>query len=100
MKRLNRKQLKKMLLKEFKMIGMGSMGTLGDAPLGMHGHGSDHGMDEDYLEPQADYGHHSAQGSLSPEDCCKAVLCLIECCDCQDTKAKIRQCCEDILSRC
>ena len=104
MSRLNRNQLKKLILKEFKMMGMGNMGALGDAPLGMgsrdHGHGSEHGMEEDFLgAPDHDYGSHSS-GSVSKEDCCKAVLCLIECCDCPKTKAKIRQCCEDILASC
>ena len=40
------------------------------------------------------------KGSVSKEDCCKAVLCLIECCDCPETKALLQECCEDILSRC
>ena len=43
--------------------------------------------------------HHS-HGGVSKEDCCKAVMCLIECCDCPETKSLLKQCCEDILSRC
>jgi len=94
MSTLNRKQLKKLLLKEFRMMGMAPMGAVGDAPLGMpmrHGH-------VDHIEPEV---HHSGHKSVvSKEDCCKAVLCLIECCDCPETKSLLRECCEDILSRC
>ena len=105
MSRLNRKQLKKLLLKEFKMMGMAPMGAVGDTPLGMHGHSSDYGMDEDYLAPAEHHGMHGVdhgghKGALSMEDCCKAVLCLIECCDCEITKQKIRECCEGILASC
>ena len=97
MSKLNRKQIRKMLLREFKMIGMGNMDTIGDAPMGM----SMHGHSSDYLEPEP-VSHSGAghQGSVSKEDCCRAVLCLIECCDCPETKALLKECCEDILSRC
>ena len=101
MSQLNRKALKRLILKEFKMIGMGSpdVGMAGHSPYAAH----DHGMEEDYMTPHhdtpsIDHGH--AGGSVSKEDCCKAVLCLIECCDCPETKAVLRECCEDILSRC
>ena len=100
MSKLNRNQLKRMILKEFKMLGMGDMGTIGSAPMGMpqHGH-EDYGMDEDYLAPEMDHGHAST-GSVSKEDCCKAILCLIECCSCPETKQKLKQCCDEILASC
>ena len=60
-----------------------------------HGH-DDHG-DMTMVISGGSSGH---QGAVSKEDCCKAVLCLIECCDCPKTKAKIRECCEEILSTC
>ena len=94
MAKLNRNQLKRLLLKEFKMMGM--------APMGQMMHGSAYDEDDHYDEydamPAHDGGGH--KGALSMEDCCKAVLCLIECCDCESTKAKIRQCCEEILGNC
>jgi len=98
MSTLNRKQLKKLLLKEFRMMGMAPMGAVGDAPLGMstsHGH-------HDYEKPAVHHDAHKSghEGSVSKEDCCKAVLCLIACCECPETKALLRECCEDILSRC
>ena len=93
MSKLNRKQLRKMLLREFRMIGMGSpdVGMVGHSPFPKGGHDAGvevvmHGGD--------------AKGSLSMEDCCKAVLCLIECCDCEITKKKIAECCQDILASC
>ena len=96
MKKLNRKQTRAMLLKEFKMLKMASphVAMMGHSPYQDmdHGHG---GME--MVAHKSASGH---KGSLSMEDCCKAVLCLIECCECEDTKAKIRQCCEDILGSC
>ena len=102
MKRLNRRGLKKLLLKEFKMMGMTPLGgeMIGDSPFPKmdHGGGSFGDYNEDALMPMSSHG--SAAGSVSREDCCKAVLCLIECCDCEITKQKIRECCEDILASC
>ena len=99
MSQLNRKALKKLILKEFRMMGMAPMGAVGDAPLGMSRHGTDHGIGEDYLASAEDQGHH-AGGTVSKEDCCKAVLCLIECCSCPITKQKLQQCCDEILASC
>ena len=101
MSSLNRKQLKKLILKEFRMIGMSNpeVGMLGHSPY--HEFDHEHGMEEDHLSPKMDHSHSSShKGALSMEDCCKAVLCLIECCDCQITKQKIQQCCKEILSGC
>ena len=97
MSKLNRKQLRKMLLKEFKMIGLESphIGMLGNSPY--------QDMDHDYGSGMKNHAHADTmhlKGAVSKEDCCKAVLCLIECCECPDTKALIQECCEDILSRC
>jgi hypothetical protein len=96
MSKLNRNQLKKLILKEFKMIGMAPMGAISNTPLGMD---TEHHHDEHAAAPEVHHtgGHH---GGVSKEDCCKAVLCLIECCECPETKQLIQECCEDILSRC
>ena len=95
MSRLNRKQLKKLLLKEFKMMGMAPMGgsMIGHSP-----YQQDYGHD-DYMDHNPMNMHHGHnKGSVSKEDCCKAILCLIECCDCPKTQEVLRECCEDILS--
>ena len=96
MARLNRKQVRKLLLREFKMMGMAPMGAsmIGHSPY----QDVDHGHDE--MEMVVHGGGLSHKGSVSKEDCCKAILCLIECCDCPETKSLLRQCCEDILSSC
>ena len=96
MSQINRKQLRKLLLKEFKMLPMGNpdVGMLGHSPY----QDMDHGHDDMEVVIHKSGMHH--KGSVSMEDCCKAVLCLIECCDCESTKAKIRQCCEEILGNC
>jgi hypothetical protein len=121
---MNRQQLRKMILQEFKMLPMSDLGSGGLSAMGLgkgghHGHDAmmhSHGCDAcghspcecdeyddagegNYLNP-VDMNHHQAHGSVSKEDCCKAVLCLIECCSCPETKALLKQCCDDILSRC
>ena len=89
------------------MIGMGNPGILGDAPLGMSPRGCDYcgkspcECDEyDHAEEAA--GNEVVSGRLktvSKEDCCTAVLCLIECCSCEETKAKLRQVCDEIMNK-
>ena len=103
MSSLNRKQLKKIILKEFKMMGMAPMYGIGGAPMGISSHSmDDHGHGSEMAQPVAieKMSHDGHKGVVSKEDCCKAVLCLIECCECPDTKQLIKECCEDILSRC
>lgn len=109
MSKLNRKALRKMLLKEFKMIGMANMDAIGSAPLGMPSsscdscgvspcgcQAQDHEMQQDHGFAGEDMGHKS--GGVSREDCCEAVKCLIECCSCPVTKQALLECCEDILA--
>ena len=121
MSQINRKQLRKLLLKEFKMIGMGSpdVGMLGHSPFPSqqpdleYDHPADgHKVVDDISSLGGDeafgvgfeagssgaFGH--SQGKVSKEDCCIAVLCLIECCECPKTKQLITECCEDILASC
>ena len=103
MSSLNRKQLKKLILKEFKMMGMAPMHGIGGPPMGMSAHSmDDHGHDSEMAHSASGemMVHSGHKGVVSKEDCCKAVLCLIECCECPDTKQLIKECCEDILSRC
>lgn len=90
-----------MLLREFKMIGMASphVGMIGHSPYQGEEHGhNDHHQSSDMIQDIIHGGGH--EGQVSKEDCCKAVLCLIECCSCPDTKAMLRQCCEEILGSC
>lgn len=114
MSRIDKRKLRKMILKEFKMIGMSDMGSFGrlGQPHGGHmGYDSfqvnHYGCDACGQSPCAcdeyeDFSHGGHQvshghGSVSRESCCEAVLCLIECCECPETKARLRQCCEDLL---
>ena len=101
MSKLNRKALRKMLLKEFKMIGMANpdVGMIGHSPFPPL-HPDDYGHEDKDVEVVVHGGGTGSKGVVSKEDCCKAVLCLIECCDCPETKQLITECCEDILSRC
>ena len=108
---MNRKQLRNVILKEFKMMGMADLshsglGVMGLGKGGHHGHDAtvhSHGCDAyndagegEYLDP-VDMNQHQTHGAVSKEDCCAAVMCLIECCSCPETKARLKQCCEDIL---
>ena len=121
MSKLNRDKLKKMILKEMRMIGMASpapMGVMGmsggDSHVGSHDHGCDAcgmspcGCDEyNELGEEALLPAHtssatpmmgSGHGSVSREACCAAVMCLIECCSCPVTKEALMECCQEIMS--
>lgn len=123
MKKLTKAKLRNAILKEFKMLGMGS-----PAPMKMqslaHGHGHDYnphgcdacgmspcGCDEypepvelDNMDPNDAFGMgvhaagHASEGSVSREACCEAVMCMVECCACPVTKAALIECCQAILS--
>ena len=124
MSKLNRKQLQKMILKEFKMIGMTGMQPIGKigafsqehkhnasgcdacgmSPCGCDEYEDEMPMDNDMdaLLPMhtsdATPMMGSSMGNVSREDCCAAVMCLIECCSCEITKASLMECCADIMS--
>ena len=96
MSTVNRDKIRKLILKEFKMMGMTDMGHGGMKPMGMS-HPSP--MDGDHM----DHGHgqevmKSPKSCVSREDCCAAIMCLVECCECPATKQAIMECCNDILS--
>ena len=99
MSKLNKDALRKMILSEMKMLGMGTL-----EPMGMMGAVQDpHGCDEYDDGPEmmlgaGDMSAHSHKGSVSREDCCAAVMCLVECCSCPVTKAALMECCEDIMA--
>ena len=104
MSSINRNKIRKLILKEFKMMGMADMGHGGLKPMGMSHKpmGCDDEYDdmgEDILMPQhSTMSHAHNKGSVSREDCCAAIMCLIECCACPITKQAIMECCQEILS--
>jgi hypothetical protein len=90
MSTIDRNKIRKLILKEFKMMGMADMGHAGMKPMGMM-----------HSEPMADHGHSmmkSPKSCVSREDCCAAIMCLVECCECPITKQAIMECCQDIMS--
>jgi hypothetical protein len=111
MSKLNRRKLQKMILQEFKMLGMGDPGVMGvmglpgeEMNIGSHDHGCDAcgmspcGCDEYEDEPVGLLPAPAmSAGSLSAEDCCTAIMALVECCSCESTKQKIIAVCESIL---
>jgi|TARA_R110001583_G_scaffold189015_1_gene351623 hypothetical protein len=101
MSRLNRKALQKLILKEFKMLGMAPLGAVSDSPLVLSNAGSHDEYDEyDHDHEVEEFSHEASSSNLkrvSREDCCAAVLCLIECCTCEETKAKLRAVCDDLM---
>ena len=93
MSSIDRNKIRKLILKEFKMMGMAEMGHAGMQPMGMMHSGPDHG--------EMDYGHSamkSPKSCVSREDCCAAIMCLVECCECPITKRIIMECCQDIMA--
>ena len=92
MSSINRNKIRKLILKEFKMMGMTDMGHGGMQPMGFPDPRPDMHMD---------YGHDvmkSPKNCVSREDCCAAIMCLVECCECPVTKQAIMECCQEILS--
>lgn len=96
MSSIDRNKIRKLILKEFKMMGMADMGHGGMKPMGMMPsveYGHDHG--------EMDHGHSmmkSPKSCVTREDCCAAIMCLVECCSCPVTKEAIMECCQEILS--
>ena len=103
MAKFKRADIKKMILKEMRMIGMGEMDML-NMPRRKSGCGGDDDyVDDDYAEdlPQmlpSDPSSAYSKGNVSREDCCEAVRCLVECCSCPVTVAALMECCDDILA--
>jgi hypothetical protein len=124
--KLDRKNLHRMILSEMKMLGMKDLRPVSE--MHMHdmemdqdsafGAGYSTGQEEreefDYTGDLSDLspdeamgiGHQAglmglggeSEGTVSREDCCAAVICLVECCSCPITKAAIIECCSDILA--
>ena len=95
MSSIDRDKIRKIILKEFKMMGMTDMGHGGMQPMGfpdprpnMHMGGESHGHSV----------MKSPKNCVSREDCCAAIMCLVECCECPITKQAIMECCHEILS--
>ena len=98
MSSIDRNKIRKLILKEFKMMVMTDMGHGGMQPMGfpdprpdMH---MDHGLDDSH-------GHSamkSPKSCVSRADCCAAIMCLVECCECPITKRVIMECCQDIMA--
>ena len=96
MSSINRNKIRKLILKEFKMMGMADMGHGGMQPMGFPDPRPNMHMDYGH-----DHGHDvmkSPKSCVSREDCCAAIMCLVECCECPVTKQAIMECCQDILS--
>ena len=73
-------------------MGMGMMPV--EMEMGMHhGHDDDHHGVETVETVIVDH-----KGTVSKADCCAAVMCLIECCSCPATRAKLAACCAEIMS--
>ena len=105
MSEIDRNKVRKLILKEFKMMGMGNLGSGGLKVMGLKSGGCDDYGDvgEDALMPTHSVHtpapmKHSHKGSISREACCAAVMCLIECCSCPVTKQALMECCADIMA--
>ena len=107
MSKLDRKSIQRMILKEMNFLGMADMQPMGKIGAFSKGHDSmsscgDDGMEEDVMLPMHTSSHTpmmgGGKGSVSREDCCAAVMCLVECCSCPITKQALMECCEDIMA--
>ena len=101
MSSIDRSKIRKLILKEFKMIGMAGMGHAGMKPMGFSNSEPDYGEMDHGMNHDMDHSHSAIKSSkscVSREDCCAAIMCLVECCECPITKRMIMECCEDIMS--
>ena len=95
--RLYRKNLQKLLLKEMKMLGMmpmdgmGHMGSLAPDDYQSGGCG-------DEYEDEPEINSSAMKGTVSREDCCAAILCMLECCDCPATRQVLKEACMRALN--
>ena len=97
---IDRSKIRKMILKEFKMMGMTDMGHGGMKPMGMPSlQNPQSSMEVDMVDMSHDHSPVSSPKScVTREDCCAAIMCLVECCECPVTKKAIMECCESLLS--
>ena len=98
MSSIDRSKIRRMILKEFKMIGMTDMGHGGMKPMGFSDPGPDMHMDHGHDDSHGHSAMKSSKSCVSREDCCAAIMCLVECCECPITKQVIIECCQEILS--
>ena len=102
MSSIDRNKIRKLILKEFKMIGMADMGHGGMQPMGFPssaGPIDSHRSDIPEMEVNHDHSEmNSPKSCVSREDCCAAIMCLVECCECPITKQVIMECCQEIMS--
>ena len=107
-KRLTSNKLRRMVLQEFKNLGMVPMGAISSHHGAKHHMGyDDHELGEDVLMPHHDEvgasgrRHHEKMGhedKLSKEDCCIAVMAIANTCSCPMTREKIIDLCDSLLS--
>ena len=98
MSSINRNKIRKLILNEFKMMGMTDLGHGGMKPMGFSDQGPDMHMDHAHGGHLSHSAMKSPKSCVSREDCCAAIMCLIECCECPVTKQVIMECCSDIMS--
>ena len=72
-----------MILEEMNMIGISPMHSIGRMKSISH---EPHDMST------------VSHGNVSREDCCAAIIALVECCSCPATKQVIIQCCHDLMT--
>ena len=65
-----------------------AMGPMMDMPMEMHGGDDAHGAGGGFVH----------KDSVARQDCCAAVMCLVECCSCPVTREKLMACCEDLMA--
>ena len=87
--KITRRKLEEMI--EEAMCGAMPSDMYVDMEMDHHGHGGHHGAEE--LVAVVEH-----RGTVSKEDCCAAVMCLIECCSCPATRAKLAACCAEIMA--
>ena len=81
--KINKSEIKKMILKEMAMLAI--------RPMEMEGH-HDHHHDHHHMEKTT-----APRNQMSKEACCIAIKAIADCCECPQTKASILNFCDGLM---
>lgn len=95
MAKLNRRKLQKMLISEMRMLGMAPMGGMGH--MKSLSYDDDGGCGSSY-DDEPEMNVSMVKGTVSRDDCCAAILCMIECCDCPKTRQILKEACMRVMN--
>ena len=96
MAKVERSDIKRLILNEMRMLGMADMPIM-NTPISQRGY-DEFDTAPELDVPSVDGARSEFLQTVSREDCCAAIMCLVECCSCPVTRREIKRCCDEILA--